>query len=242
MKPTRKSFVFALFIFISLGVLAPTAAPSVASAETEPPFFPVVTFDKTVSLPASEFVITVDLAAPSAARAKEYRSTWNGETTKWLPLTREIRYPIPLDKKSVRRNYFAVQFRDALMKQSAPYRNSMEVLPFVYLQTAIPVSASGPGCTDAPYGHTYLERSYQLTLPTNLRFQVRYLLCKENFTGLGSCSTVTLKDKPWQDFDRTKPIVINEEIFPYMYCSSTRVVLQTRDEMGFETPPFYLPK
>ncbi len=217
-----------------------------AFAETEAPFFPVVTFDKTVNLPAPEVVIAVDLAAPSAARAKEFRSTWNGETTTWRPLVNELRYTIPLDKKSVRRNYFEVQFRDASKKQSAAYRNSIEVLPFAYLQTAIPVAVSGPGCVVYRYDRTFLERSYQLTLPTNLKFEIRHVLCTDSYDLSNSCrdpSTIArLEALPWKVFDPSKPVEIYHEVQPHFYCSATRILVQTRDHMGFEIKPFYLPK
>ncbi len=220
--------------------------PVTAFAETEAPFFPVVTFEKTVSLPAPEFVIAVDLKAPSATRAKEYRATWNGEMTKWLPLVNELRYPIPLDKKSVRRNHFEVQFRDASNKQSAAYRNSMEVLPFAYLQTPIPVAVSGQGCVDDRYDRSFLQNSYQFTLPLDLKFQIRHVLCTDSYDRKDSCTdpaTITgLEALPWKVFDPLKPLEIHQEIQPYFYCRLTRVLVQTRDQMGFETKPFYLPK
>lgn len=215
-----------------------------AKAETEPPFFPVVQFDAEVSLPASFEIVKIDLKDPSNSRAAEYRAIYEGVATSWLPIAAELKFPLTVSPKFLGLHEFKIQYRDALNKPSAWFRANFEVLPFAYLQNPIPAVASGPGCVDHPYDHTRLERSFQLTLPPELQYEIRYATCKDAPGGTDRCELriPELAKAAWKKFDPTRPIVISEEIYPNFYCGTTRVIAQIRDGFGFGTAVIILPK
>lgn len=242
----RKHFFTAgVFLVFAMGF-----SNNAVRAESEPPFFPVVTFLEKISLPAKEQIVKIDLKNPSNARATEYRSTWEGNTTNWLPIANEIHFPFTLASTSIGIHDFSIQFRDSKLHQSAIFKSRFEVLKFEYLQEAIPVAISGEGCVYPKrsaiwYGDGRFERSYLLTLPKSLNYEIRHALCEDTqFNVPEACTNVAnrLSSQPWVPFDSSRPITYSEWVEHMGVCRKLTGVAQLRDNFGFESEVFLLPK
>jgi hypothetical protein len=251
----RKSILVSLLLSFSILI-----AVVQTKAESEPPFFPRID-DIEVIQPASQFTI-----APKAdTRATQMRYKRSGAWSAWLPLQKEMNFPISIGPSGVGEEKFFMQYADARGRRSAIREVRISIQPPAYSNQVIDFAVEAQTCDDwgIGYGQAALNVKVKtlLNLPKDRGYKIRVYantferefqgeVCRRDPSSYSYCPDVAagLGALPWNAVvpqPSAAALGVNVEAFgKYVHCGELErlgVWFQISDEYGFQSKPIALP-